>query len=499
MKAAALAATVSTMLDGAEGTLDRIGGAWTGGCGEDVVARLKATAEIEKSVRDVVLWDAAMAAPCSAALTTARAPEGVDLGRLRNSRRDVGLAAGASGFLVLAKQLPAGWGSVGVAPAAFLNAVDLLASGPGLSVAVVGPAGAWRAPPTGPARAAPPGASLPVRLLGALLGADGETGRASVPRQRLEVAVDASRDRLLAGWSASLPVVLVVGIAFGAGLAALSVYSGSPLEAVTRQLRGAIRRGELEVHYLPVVDGRDGRCVGAEALLRWRHGSQGLLRPDLFIALAEETGVILPMTSWLLRRVARDLPDGLEEPERFHVAVNLSGAHLRSRETVKEVLRAFDGSRLAPSQLVFEVTEREFLEDEGGVTRAVLEGLQAWGAKLALDDFGTGYANIDALRRFRLDYLKIDKSFVEGIGTGSVAATVVDAIVDLGLRLDLTLVAEGIERPEQLSYLLARGVTLFQGFLFSEPLDAAGLAEFVRSRSAVRERPGTGEAAANEG
>ncbi len=147
------------------------------------------------------------------------------------------------------------------------------------------------------------------------------------------------------------------------------------------------------------------------------------------------------------------------------------------------ILRAFEGSSLRPESLVFEVTEREFIEDEGGTARNVLEAIQAWGAKVALDDFGTGFSNIATLRRFRLDHLKIDKSFVEGIGTGSVAETVIDAIVDLGQKLEMTIIAEGVERPEQVDYLVARGVHLIQGFHFSLPLTLKGLVRFVEARA----------------
>ena len=192
----------------------------------------------------------------------------------------------------------------------------------------------------------------------------------------------------------------------------------------------------------------------------------------------------MPITEWLLRQVARDLPDGLREPERFHVSINLAGAHLRDTRTVATILNAFEGSRLRPENLVFEVTEREFIEDEGGTARNVLEAIQAWGAKVALDDFGTGFSNIATLRRFRVDHLKIDKSFVEGIGAGSVAETVIDSIVDLGQKLEMTVVAEGIERPEQLDYLVVRGVHLFQGFHFSPPLTLKELVRFVEDRAA---------------
>jgi sensor c-di-GMP phosphodiesterase-like protein len=296
--------------------------------------------------------------------------------------------------------------------------------------------------------------------------------------------VSATPDAQLAAWGETLPLLLAVGLGFGAGAAAFVLLAGSPRTVLTRQLRGALRRGELEVRYLPVVDVRSGRCVGAEALLRWRHAREGLLSPDLFIALAEETGLIVPITEWLMRRVARDLPDGLPDPGRFHVSINLAGDHLRDARTVASILRSFEGSGLKPEGLVFEVTEREFIEDEGGIARNVLEAIQAWGAKVALDDFGTGFSNIATLRRFRLDHLKIDKSFVEGIGTGSVAETVIDAIVDLGQKLEMTIVAEGLERPEQLDYLVARGVHLFQGFHFSPPLTLRDLVAFVKDRAA---------------
>ena len=157
------------------------------------------------------------------------------------------------------------------------------------------------------------------------------------------------------------------------------------------------------------------------------------------------------------------------------------------------ILRAFEGSSLRPECLVFEVTEREFIEDEGGTARNVLEAIQAWGAKVALDDFGTGFSNIATLSRFRLDHLKIDKSFVEGIGTGSVAETVTDAVVDLGQKLEMTIIAEGVERPEQVDYLVARRVHLIQGFHFSLPLTLKGLVRFVQERAAPEAEPGAAE------
>ncbi|MBK6403667.1 MAG: EAL domain-containing protein [Holophagales bacterium] len=347
---------------------------------------------------------------------------------------------------------------------------------------VAGAAGiVLRVPAAGETPSPRPGALL--RLLGRIVGVRAEEARARCTGGGISVRVRATADVQLAAWGETLPLLLAIGLGFGAGAAALVLLAGSPGAALKRQLRGAARRGELEVRYLPVVDVRSGRCVGAEALLRWRHAREGLLSPDLFIALAEETGLIVPITDWLMRRVGRDLPDGLPEPDRFHVSINLAGAHLRDPGTVAGILRAFEGSSLRPECLVFEVTEREFIEDEGGTARNVLEAIQAWGAKVALDDFGTGFSNIATLSRFHLDHLKIDKSFVEGIGTGSVAETVIDAVVDLGQKLEMTIIAEGVERPEQVDYLVARGVHLIQGFHFSLPLTLKGLVRFVEERA----------------
>ena len=376
--------------------------------------------------------------------------------------------------------------SVGAAEASLdtdpiARALSELAGGGRDAVEVRGVAGPVLSIPAAPAsrRLTPP-----LRLLGPLVGARDETAVAPCAGGGVSVHLHARREAQLAAWGETLPLLVAIGLGFGAGAAALVLLAGSPGAALTRQLRGALRRGELEVRYLPIVDVSSGRCVGAEALLRWRHAREGLLSPDLFIALAEETGLIVPITDWLMRRVARDLPDGLSEPDLFYVAINLAGAHLRDPGTVAAVLRAFAGSRLGPKSLVFEVTERELIDDADGTARNVLEALQGWGATIALDDFGTGYSNIATLRRFRLDHLKIDKSFVEGIGTGSVAETVVDTLVELGRKLEMTVVAEGVEREEQVDYLVERGVRHFQGFLYSKPLPLRELVAFVNERAA---------------
>jgi EAL domain-containing protein (putative c-di-GMP-specific phosphodiesterase class I) len=491
-RARSAAAVVDALLSQTEGFLARAGNDWQGGCAPGTLEKLRSAVDLGLSVRDLALLGVSLVPECRVGAALPPIPDAVRQVLPRDGRALWDGAAGGTLFFVL--RLPRGAGLASLEASRLARAVAPLAAGQRLVTEVVGANGAvLRVPGARETAVRRPPAVL--RLAGRLVGVRVEEATALCSGGGVAVRVSSSPDAQLAAWGETLPLLLAVGLGFGAGAAALVLLAGSPGAALIRQLRGAVRRGELEVRYLPVVDVRSGRCVGAEALLRWRHAREGLLSPDLFIALAEETGLILPITEWLMRRVARDLPDGLPDPDSFHVSINLAGPHLRDSRTVGAILRAFEGSSLRPSSLVFEVTEREFIEDEGGTARNVLEALQGWGAKIALDDFGTGFSNIASLRRFRLDHLKIDKSFVEGIGSGSVAETVIDAVVDLGQRLDLTLVAEGVERQEQVDYLLARGVHLFQGFHFSLPLALPGLVRFVEDRAAAAEE----ERAAAEG
>ena len=482
-RARSAAAVTDALLSQSEAFLARIGNEWDGGCGPSTAEALRSAVELGLVVRDASLLDSSLVPRCSVGKAPEPIPAAIREALTRDGRAMWDGNEG-NGTVLFALRLPGGTGQLSLDATRLARTLSPLVSGGRFSAQVVGAGGTAFSVPVGgePATRKP---SVPLRILGRLVAVRAEEAEAPCAGGGISVRLQATPDAQLGSWGETLPLLLAIGLGFGAGAAALVLLAGSPGAALTRQLRGAVRRGELEVRYLPVVDVQTGRCVGAEALLRWRHAREGLLSPDLFIALAEETGLIVPITDWLMRRVGKDLPGGLPEPESFHVSINLAGAHLRDPRTVASILRAFEGSSLAPSSLVFEVTEREFIEDEGGTARNVLEAIQAWGAKVALDDFGTGFSNIATLRRFRLDHLKIDRSFVEGIGTGSVAETVIDAIVDLGQKLDMTIIAEGVERPEQVDYLVARGVHLVQGFHFSLPLTLKGLVRFVESRAAL--------------
>lgn len=238
---------------------------------------------------------------------------------------------------------------------------------------------------------------------------------------------------------------------------------------LSRGLKAALRRRELEVHYHPLIDIQNDRCVGAEALIRWRHPERGLVRPDLFIPIAEESGLIIPVTRWLMNRVRDDF-EGIELPREFHISINLAPVQFRDTVIVDDIRAIFSGRNLSPAMLVLEATERFPIDDAG---RKVIDALRTMGPGIALDDFGTGHSGLAYLQKFHGDYLKIDASFVQAIGTDAVTRTVVDSIINLARDLDMEIIAEGVETVAQLEYLRKRGVPYAQGFLFARPLPVA--------------------------
>ncbi len=255
--------------------------------------------------------------------------------------------------------------------------------------------------------------------------------------------------------------------------------------ALEGDLRQALARGQFAVHYQPTVDLRTGRVIGAEALLRWYHPERGVVPTEEFVALAEASGLIVPIGEWVLRECLRQgaLWQSYAAPgEVFHVAVNISGRQLQPA-LVEAVSRALAHSGLPASALVLEMTESVLIERTDDIV-ALLGQLKALGISIAIDDFGTGYSSLSYLSRLPVDVLKIDRSFVEKVGaTQSQENELTRTIVSLGKTLRLVTVAEGIERGEQLAELRAMGCTLGQGFLFSRPMPAAALGELLALRS----------------
>lgn len=462
------AAAVTTLLDQAEGALERIGQGWSGGCDGATAARLRDGALLGLGAREALLLDPGQSVAC-----TPRGERPLRESPGLPSKEGPVLSPGPSAEVLLLRRLPGGWGRLSVGLGEVERSLGFLKASPGLEVRLVADDGSSRhLAGSGSA----PG-EAPAQLL-----------RRPLARHPLAIEASASPRASWFRWRRTWPLAAAVGVPFGVFLGALVFLARRGGLSPERQLALALRREELDARYLPIVEARTGRCVGAEVLLRWVHPRLGLLKPDVFVPLAEETGLILPMTEWLLRRVATDLPEGLPDPDGFHVSINLAAAHLEELGTVASIRRAFEGSSLTPRQLVFEVTERELLHAGSGVAEKVIEGLEEWGATLALDDFGTGFSNLATLQRFRLQYLKLDRSLIEGVGRGGLADTVLDAIVDLASRLEMALVAEGVETPEQLEALLSRGVHLCQGYYFSRPLRREELVAFVRKSAEEAER-----------
>ncbi len=286
-------------------------------------------------------------------------------------------------------------------------------------------------------------------------------------------------------WRMGAWPVSVGGLLAGALVAALGYAQLRRGRSMDEELKAAIRHDELEIHYLPIMDLTTQRCIGAEALMRWRHPERGLIRPDLFIPHAEESGMILPMTDWALKRIARDFAGGPPQGAPFHVSINMTGQHFQTPGLVNALTSVFSPSALKPMHLVFEVTERQAVDARDGQATRTIAELRDWGAGVSLDDFGTGYCGLGYLQRYRVDYLKIDKTFTDTIGTEGVLAHVVDTIIDLAHKMKLEVVAEGVERQEQVAYLRARGVRYVQGYLFAKPMPAAPFVEFVRRQGGV--------------
>jgi diguanylate cyclase (GGDEF)-like protein/PAS domain S-box-containing protein len=253
-------------------------------------------------------------------------------------------------------------------------------------------------------------------------------------------------------------------------------------------LRLALGRDELVVHYQPVVDLGTGEVEGIEALIRWDHPTRGLVPPISFVPLAEELGLIIPIGRWVLetacRQAARWIETGVLAPG-VAVCVNVSARQLHDDALVQHVADALAVSGLDPASLVLEITETALVQDVE-VASVRLAALKALGVRVAIDDFGAGYSSLDYLRRFPVDVLKIDKSFVDGVATGEQGRALVQAIVDLGTSLRLLLVAEGIEEEDQLAELQATGCTSGQGYLFARPADAASLEAVLTSGLGAR-------------
>ena len=248
-------------------------------------------------------------------------------------------------------------------------------------------------------------------------------------------------------------------------------------------LRSAISRHEFRLHYQPILRLDTGKITEVEALIRWQHEKRGLLQPDEFIGLTEETGLIVPIGQWVLSEACKQARVWqVEYPTTppLVMSVNLSAKQFQNPKLVEEITQALDESGLAPSCLKLEITESTVMQD-APVTLTKLTELKELGVRLAIDDFGTGYSSLGYLKRFPVDTLKIDRSFVKGLSPDGGDNAIVRAVVTVAKSLNMDVTAEGVETEAQLAELRALGCDRWQGFLFARPVSPERVAPLLAS------------------
>ena len=253
--------------------------------------------------------------------------------------------------------------------------------------------------------------------------------------------------------------------------------------ALGRELREGIERGEFFLHYQPQVTSQ-GRVVGAEVLLRWQQPERGLIPPDEFIALAEKTGLILPLGLWTLGAACEQLAQWARDPQTAHctVAVNVSAHQLQQADFVQQVQSTLERTGAQARSLKLELTESVLAHDLDDII-VKMTALKALGVGFSLDDFGTGYSSLSYLKHLPLDQLKIDQSFVRDVHTNAYDASIARTIISLGQGLNFGVIAEGVEEAAQRDFLVENGCHNFQGDFFSKPISATEFAAFVVKNS----------------
>ncbi|MHC8407178.1 EAL domain-containing protein [Pseudomonas sp. TMB3-21] len=273
--------------------------------------------------------------------------------------------------------------------------------------------------------------------------------------------------------SSEYPPLFSLLIFFGIVSGAIGHILQKRATSPSHEMQRALEAAEFIPYFQPVVHGDNKKWSGAEVLMRWNHPREGLVRPDLFIPFAEHSGLIVPMTRSLMQQTARILaPVQASFNGPFHVGINITASHCKDLELVNDCRAFLDAFAPGAVNLVLELTERELIEPTA-ITHQLFERLHELGVMIAIDDFGTGHSSLGYLRQFNVDFLKIDQSFVAMIGADALSGHILETIIELSAKLDLGIVAEGVETEEQSEYLTAHGVNFLQGYLYGRPMSGA--------------------------
>jgi sensor c-di-GMP phosphodiesterase-like protein len=300
----------------------------------------------------------------------------------------------------------------------------------------------------------------------------------------LAVVVKSPRSSLVSDWPKLLATWLSIGVALGVAIGWLAFRHVSRQLSFPATLQWAISRKQMQVVYQPIVRLADGRCAGAEALVRWQLNGRPI-SPEIFVAVAEENHLIQPLTDLVLEKTIADMAFLLRAHPAFYVSINVSADDLRSERFLKILANVLKGTGIAPTQIRIEATERSFMNADK--SRSVIAAFRAAGHPVYIDDFGTGYSSLSYLQTFRVDVLKIDKSFVDTIAKDSASSVVAPHIIAMAHELGLEIVAEGVESDKQVEYLRKRGVQYGQGWYFAKAMPVGELVAWLLARETQAE------------
>ncbi|MCW9047164.1 MAG: bifunctional diguanylate cyclase/phosphodiesterase, partial [Gammaproteobacteria bacterium] len=239
---------------------------------------------------------------------------------------------------------------------------------------------------------------------------------------------------------------------------------------IESDLRHAISENQLELYYQPQIDSNNEQIIGFEALMRWTHHENGIIPPDVFIPIAEKTGLILSLGKWLIETACTDANQFIDSGiTNFTVSINISGIQIRDKSFIKNITDSLNSTGLDPSHLEIELTESTLMDDSDLVIEKV-NALKKLGIQIAIDDFGTGFSSMSYLKSFPVSKLKIDKGFITGLPNSSEDTAIVRAIIAMSHGLNINVIAEGVERQDQIDLLKELSCDMFQGYYYAKPV-----------------------------